>query len=70
MIGDRENDKVSKKFAEILSKYRQEGTPYAFGTSLDNLVDTVHFTDSHHSRMLQLADFYVWALQLRQRVHP
>lgn len=64
LIGDRENERVSQKFAEMLSKYRATGTPYQFGVDLEYLVDTVHFTDSHHSRMLQLADLYVWLSQL------
>jgi hypothetical protein len=63
LIGDKENDRISGTFAETLSRYRSAGTPYAYGTQLTHLVDTVHFTDSHHSRMLQLADLYVWALQ-------
>ena len=64
LIGDRENEKISGQFAEILSQYRAEGTPYQFGRELKFLIDTVHFTDSHHSRILQLADLYVWLLQL------
>lgn len=63
LIGDRESDRVSGTFSETLSRYRSSGTPYAYGTQLTHLVDTVHFTDSHHSRMLQLADLYVWTLQ-------
>jgi len=63
LIGDRENDEISGTFAETLSRYRSSGTPYAYGTKLTHLIDTVHFTDSHHSRMLQLADLYVWSLQ-------
>jgi hypothetical protein len=55
---------VSKKFSEMLSQCRAEGTPYQFGKSLKYLIDTVHFTNSHHSRMLQLADLYVWISQL------
>ena len=64
LIGDRENDRSSRIFAESLSRYRTERTPYAFGHELTHLIDTVHFTDSHLSRMLQLADLYVWSLQL------
>lgn len=64
LIGDRDNERVSKQFAETLSHYRAQGTPYPFGMELTRLIDTVHFTDSHHSRMLQLADLYVWLLQL------
>lgn len=65
LIGDRENKKVSEQFAVDLSRYRRNGTLYQLGTELLNLIDTVHFTDSHHSRMLQLADLYVWLLQLQ-----
>lgn len=67
LIGDRESDKVSTVFAEALSHYREHGTPYAFGQKLERLIDTVHFTESHLSRMLQLADAYVWLLQLCQQ---
>src|SRR5581483_100008 len=64
LIGDRESEKVATVFAEALSRYREQGTSYAFGTKLERLIDTVHFTESHLSRMLQLADTYVWLLQL------
>jgi Protein of unknown function (DUF3800) len=64
LIGDRENDLASKQFSETLSHYRENGTSYQFGIELTHLIDTVHFTNSHHSRMLQLADLYVWLLQL------
>ena len=63
LIGDRESDPVSGVFAETLSQFRETRTKYEFGMELTHLVDTVHFTDSHHSRMLQLADLYVWAMQ-------
>ncbi|UZJ39987.1 DUF3800 domain-containing protein [Prosthecochloris sp. SCSIO W1102] len=74
LIGDRDNERVSKQFAETLSHYRAHGTPYLFGIQLTHLIDTVHFTNSHHSRMLQLADLYVWLLQFnsntKQNKHP
>ena len=70
LIGDRENAKGANIFAETLSRYRSGGTPYAYGTDLTHLIDTVHFTDSHHSRMLQLADLYVWSLQFCANPSP
>ena len=70
LIGDRENERVSKQFSETLSHYREYGTYYQFGIELTHLIDTVHFTDSHHSRMLQLADLYVWLLQLCDNSDP
>ena len=66
LIGDRESEAIAGHFAERLSKYRAGGTHYAFGTKLTHLVDTVHFTHSHHSRMLQLADLHTWLRQLCQ----
>ncbi|MGV4842093.1 DUF3800 domain-containing protein [Stenotrophomonas maltophilia] len=35
--------------------------------AIQNLVDSVHFTHSHLSRFLQLADVYVWLQQFRVR---
>lgn len=64
LIGDRESDTVSGVFAQSLSLYRNGGTKFEYGKQLNYLIDTVHFTHSHHSRMLQLADLYVWLLQL------
>ena len=64
LIGDRESESISGTFAESLSGYRAAGTAYRFGKKLTHLVDTVHFTNSHHSRMLQLADMHVWLRQL------
>lgn len=63
LIGDRESDLLSGKYSEHLSGFRASKTKYAYGKELENLIDTVHFTHSHHSRMIQLADLYVWLLQ-------
>jgi len=63
LIGDRESDKVSERFSTSLSEYRATETDFAFGTKIENLVDSVHFTHSHLSRFLQLADIYVWLEQ-------
>ena len=64
LIGDRENETVPGKFAEKLSHYRTDVTQYE--QQLERLLDTVHFTHSHHSRMLQLADLQAWLRQLRE----
>jgi hypothetical protein len=63
LIGDRESDHVSSKFAGDLSHYKECGTTWSFGRDIKNLIDTVHFTHSHHSRMIQLADAYVYFMQ-------
>lgn len=67
LIGDRESDKVADRFSRTLSSYRVAGTEFAYGRDIRNLVDSVHFTHSHLSRFLQLADVYVWLLQFRDR---
>ena len=67
LIGDRENDRHAERFASTLSNYRGNGTNFAFGRKIQNLVDSVHFTHSHLSRFLQLADVYVWLLQFQNR---
>jgi hypothetical protein len=67
LIGDRENDRSASKHAGSLSEYKARGTEYAYGREITHLVDSVHFTQSHLSRFLQLADVYVWLLQFRAR---
>ena len=67
LIGDRESDRVAERYAVSLSSYRTGGTDFAFGRDIENLVDSVHFTHSHLSRFLQLADIYTWLLQFRNR---
>lgn len=67
LIGDRENDQSAAKHAGSLSDYKARGTDFAFGRDITHLVDSVHFTQSHLSRFLQLADVYVWLLQFQAR---
>ena len=67
LIGDRENDKSAARFAGALSGYKASGTDFAFGREISHLVDSVHFTQSHLSRFLQLADVYTWVLQFKVR---
>lgn len=63
LIGDHEKSIVNESIFN-LSRYREDGTDYEYGRKIDRLVDTVHFTHSHHSRMLQLADVYMYAQQM------
>ena len=67
LIGDRENDQVADRFAKTLSGYRASGTEFEFGRHIHNLVDSVHFSHSHLSRLLQLADVHTWLLQFLNR---
>lgn len=62
LIGDMDEPKVGPTVAS-LSQYRDGGTYWAKGTKIDRLIDTVHFARSHHSRLIQLADVYLYARQ-------
>ena len=64
LIGDLD-DQQAKSMVRDFSRFRISGTPWAFGISVDNVVDSVHFTRSHHSRMIQLADVYVFMRSAR-----
>jgi len=48
----------NSNYFEIL--FWQGKTPMHFGRQLDRLLDTVYFTQSHHSRFLQVADLLVY----------
>lgn len=67
LIVDLEHGGVVERSVRNLSEYRQNGILYAFGQSIGNIVDTVHFAQSHHSRLLQLADIYMWFKQMLNR---
>ncbi|WP_454056699.1 DUF3800 domain-containing protein [Cupriavidus sp. Marseille-Q8015] len=43
--------------------YKSHGTQWASGEVIDHMLDPVHFTHSHHSRMLQLADLFIYMKQ-------
>lgn len=60
VFGDYEADEVTRAVVDF-SEYKLQGkTPMHFGRPLGRLVDTVYFTQSHHSRFLQVADLLVY----------
>lgn len=63
LISDSDPCKNSAN-VKSLSYFRAYSTDYAFGSKIENLVDTIHQTDSHHSRFLQLADIYTYSCAL------
>lgn len=67
LIGDRENDRVSEDNSIALSQYRADGTKFEYGIQLKMIFESVHFTHSHLSRFLQLADFYTWFLHFKYK---
>lgn len=67
LIGDRENEQITNRFSVALSEYRSKGTEYQFRTEIKNIFESVHFTPSHLSRFLQLADIYTWICQYKNK---
>lgn len=65
LIADEDKELAGTNVAS-LSSYKARGTNYAFGTAISRIVDTIHHTRSHHSRLLQLADIYVYTLAMAQ----
>jgi hypothetical protein len=63
LIGDLDSE-FSDGSVSNLSRFREEGTDFAYGRKIDRILDSVYFIPSHHSRMLQLADVYTYCLQL------
>lgn len=60
VFGDYEADEVTSAVVDF-SEYKNQGkTPMYFGRPLGRLLDTVYFTQSHHSRFLQVADLLVY----------
>jgi hypothetical protein len=62
VFGDKDDDAVSTAVAS-LARYKRVGTAWARGKAIENIVDTPHFARSHHSRMIQLADIFVYLVQ-------
>jgi len=59
LIGDHDDEQI-KAMIRDFSRYRATGTFWNYGIKIRNIVDTVHFARSHHSRMIQLADVYMF----------
>jgi hypothetical protein len=67
LIADEESKKVASGNVSSLCNYREWGTDWRFGQEIGHLADTIHHTSSHQSRMIQLADVFVYACQLQGR---
>ena len=66
IIADHDQEVVWKNVSG-LSNYKRSGTDFYFGTVIDRVVDTVHHTHSHHSRLIQLADVYAYSMALLKK---
>ncbi|RUU53912.1 DUF3800 domain-containing protein, partial [Mesorhizobium sp. M2C.T.Ca.TU.002.02.1.1] len=66
VFGDYDDAAIGKSVAS-LSQFRKGGTRWARGKEIGNIIDTVHFAKSHHSRMIQLADVLLYCLQFHHQ---
>jgi hypothetical protein len=64
LIGDQDNDQMVAMIKDF-ARYRANGTFWQYGVDITEIVDTVHFAQSHHCRMIQLADFYAFYISSR-----
>jgi Protein of unknown function (DUF3800) len=63
LIGDQDEERSNSAVREFL-QYRTHGTNWRMGKDLECVIDSLYFTHSHHSRMLQLADVYVFSMRV------
>jgi hypothetical protein len=68
LIADEDRELATSNVTS-LSSYRASGTHYAFAKPIPRIVDSIHHTRSHHSRLLQLADVYVYTLAMAAGDH-
>ncbi len=66
LISDHDKDMVSSNVTS-LSTYKEQGTKYEFGSEINNIVDTIHHTHSHHSRLIQMADLITYTIALEAK---
>lgn len=62
MFGDYDEPAIGTSVIN-LSRFREGGTEWSKSKQIDRIIDTVHFAKSHHSRMIQLADIFLYCLQ-------
>jgi len=62
IFGDYDEPAIGTSVAS-LSRFRIGGTQWQRGKEIDRIIDTVHFAKSHHSRLIQLADIFLYCLQ-------
>ena len=69
VFGDYEKDEITNSIQDFAS-YRKDGsTPMYHGRSLQRLKDTIYFTQSHHSRLLQAADLILYMANRYENGH-
>ncbi len=66
LFGDYDEPIIGTSVA-TLSEFRRGGTRWARAKDIGRIIDTVHFAKSHHSRMIQLADVFLYCSQFCQQ---
>ena len=61
LIADLDDQQATQMVSDF-QRYRENGTPFADGVKIKDIAGSVNFTRSHHSRLMQLADIYVFAV--------
>jgi hypothetical protein len=68
LIGDYDKPTVNRSIYD-LSKFKATSTAYSRGRKIECIADCVHYAQSHHSRLIQLAYIFVWSCQLGWNPH-
>lgn len=62
LFGDYDEPAINTS-VRTLSQFRKGGTRWARSKEIRHIIDTVHFAKSHHSRLIQLADVFLYCVQ-------
>ncbi|MEM9274055.1 MAG: DUF3800 domain-containing protein, partial [Cyanobacteria bacterium P01_F01_bin.143] len=64
---DYEKDQVTNAILDFSQFKQKMTTPMVYGRPLGRIIDTIYFTQSHHSRFLQAADVMCFLAQRFER---
>ena len=68
VFGDYEKDEITKAIIDF-SQFKKDGKTPLKGRSLFPLKDTIYYTQSHHSRFLQVADMVLYMANRYENNH-
>jgi hypothetical protein len=63
VIGDYDKTTSAKSVID-LAFFKAHSTKWARGVKIERIVDCVHYVQSHHSRLIQMADHFIWSTQM------
>lgn len=58
------NLETEQNIIDNFQEYKISGTPFGFRRNINSLIDTVYYTDSYNSLMMQLSDviWYIYSI--------